>query len=562
MKEDRSVINRSRRVQSLLVLLLVSLLVLVSCDRNRTADIESYNLGELRKQRENIGGVPSQEEPGETSTPTETVPLPPVTEETTTQAPPPVTEAPTTQPPPPVTEETTTQAPPPVTEPPTEPTTAAPIEEGAETIVVRFNSMGGTEVPSQTIQVGTPAQEPEVPVREGYEFTGWYLSGMGIIHDFSTSIWVNYDLDAGWTEVDASQGEANLQAPPTDPPSADATPVVTDPPADATPVVTDPPADATPVETDPPADVPVEDPETPSGPARVSVKPNLNPAFTAQTEDDQVITSFVSRFLDYTGIQGTILLPPFDYISSIPSNWIVNYYLDDFVANGQTTVLLGDIQARAREEINPDITLDPALDYGSGYDPATSTFDLSGGLPDLGPGKSDTRITQTYINQDGSRTVEVTEFQYLPISGRSNAGLIAAQDRIVGYYDANAAGDANPNGEFYLPEAQTIAQAQYHLVPDGRGGYFLHSKTWNWGMSEGLTGILDMSEMTGVVSTGGANLNIRAFPDTDSEQVDKIPDGTTIYLFSPSINGMYLAFSGDGSFLPGYVSADYVTLNQ
>ena len=112
------------------------------------------------------------------------------------------------------------------------------------------------------------------------------------------------------------------------------------------------------------------------------------------------------------------------------------------------------------------------------------------------------------------------------------------------------------------PEAQIIAQAQYHLIPNSEGAYYLHSKTWNSGMSEGLPGVMNMSEMTGVVNTGGANLNVRAYADTESEQVGSISDGTTLQIFSPPINNMYIAFSLDGSFPPGYVSADYVTLNQ
>lgn len=553
MKEDRSVLNRSTWTRVLMILLFICLPILAGCDRNRTAETGQLDLGELRRQRENIGAVTDADEPGDTSAPTTTTPPPPVTEVTTTPAPTPVTEATTTPAPPPVTEATTTPAPPPVTDPTTTP---APVQEGEATISVMFDSMGGTEVPTQTIRPGTPAQKPEDPVREGYEFTGWYLSGMGIEHDFNNSIWVNYNLDAGWVEASTATTDANLQAPPTDPePTASV-------PADATPVVTDPQVEEPTVEEPTAEDPPTDDPAGQTGPARVEVKPELKPAFAAQTEDDQVVTSYVSRFIDYSGIQGTILLPPFDYIGAIPSNWIVNYYLDDFYANGQTTVLLGDIEARAREEMNPDVTLDPATDYGTGYDPATATFDLSNGLPNLGPGLADTRITQTYINQDGSRTVEVTEFQYLPLSGRSNAGLITAQDRIVGYYDTNFAGDANPNGDFYFPEAQIIAQAQYHLIPNSEGAYYLHSKTWNSGMSEGLPGVMNMSEMTGVVNTGGANLNVRAYADTESEQVGSISDGTTLQIFSPPINNMYIAFSLDGSFPPGYVSADYVTLNQ
>ena len=39
---------------------------------------------------------------------------------------------------------------------------------------VDFDSNGGSPVPSQTVQFGEKIQEPEAPVREGYDFDGWY----------------------------------------------------------------------------------------------------------------------------------------------------------------------------------------------------------------------------------------------------------------------------------------------------------------------------------------------------------------------------------------------------
>lgn len=41
---------------------------------------------------------------------------------------------------------------------------------------VKFDSQGGTEVPSLTIEKGKEITLPEPPTREGYEFAGWYLS--------------------------------------------------------------------------------------------------------------------------------------------------------------------------------------------------------------------------------------------------------------------------------------------------------------------------------------------------------------------------------------------------
>ena len=41
---------------------------------------------------------------------------------------------------------------------------------------VKFDSQGGTEVPSFTVEKGKEITLPEPPTREGYEFAGWYLS--------------------------------------------------------------------------------------------------------------------------------------------------------------------------------------------------------------------------------------------------------------------------------------------------------------------------------------------------------------------------------------------------
>lgn len=40
--------------------------------------------------------------------------------------------------------------------------------------VVKFDSMGGSEVPNQTVQFGEQIECSEVPTRAGYTFTGWY----------------------------------------------------------------------------------------------------------------------------------------------------------------------------------------------------------------------------------------------------------------------------------------------------------------------------------------------------------------------------------------------------
>jgi hypothetical protein len=39
---------------------------------------------------------------------------------------------------------------------------------------VSFDTRGGNEIPDVTVNVGELITEPDAPVREGYEFAGWY----------------------------------------------------------------------------------------------------------------------------------------------------------------------------------------------------------------------------------------------------------------------------------------------------------------------------------------------------------------------------------------------------
>lgn len=64
---------------------------------------------------------------------------------------------------------------------------------------VRFDSNGGTYIGSQTVNEGSYAYNPGVPVRNGYTFKGWYYNGS--LFNFNTRIYRNYTLTAMW-EVD------------------------------------------------------------------------------------------------------------------------------------------------------------------------------------------------------------------------------------------------------------------------------------------------------------------------------------------------------------------------
>ena len=56
------------------------------------------------------------------------------------------------------------------------PTTAFAADESpaVTNVTVTFDSNGGGEVKSQTIQQGQQVQRPADPVKEGYTFIGWY----------------------------------------------------------------------------------------------------------------------------------------------------------------------------------------------------------------------------------------------------------------------------------------------------------------------------------------------------------------------------------------------------
>ncbi|MBR6770964.1 MAG: InlB B-repeat-containing protein [Lachnospiraceae bacterium] len=44
---------------------------------------------------------------------------------------------------------------------------------------VSFDTRGGNEIPSQKLRYGKLVEEPEEPIRQGYEFAGWYYENDG-----------------------------------------------------------------------------------------------------------------------------------------------------------------------------------------------------------------------------------------------------------------------------------------------------------------------------------------------------------------------------------------------
>ena len=71
--------------------------------------------------------------------------------------------------------------------------------EEKNTYEVIFDSTGGTEVPSQTVEEGGKATKPEDPTKEGNNFDGWYLGEE--LYDFDTEVTDNLSLVARWSEI-------------------------------------------------------------------------------------------------------------------------------------------------------------------------------------------------------------------------------------------------------------------------------------------------------------------------------------------------------------------------
>ncbi|MCR4429638.1 MAG: InlB B-repeat-containing protein [Tepidanaerobacteraceae bacterium] len=73
---------------------------------------------------------------------------------------------------------------------------------------VVFNSLGGSEVPVQTVDYGSKASVPQNPSRSGYVFSGWYREqSLMTLFDFSTSITGNLTLYAKWIKKDNPTAE-------------------------------------------------------------------------------------------------------------------------------------------------------------------------------------------------------------------------------------------------------------------------------------------------------------------------------------------------------------------
>ena len=74
--------------------------------------------------------------------------------------------------------------------------------ENSAKVTVDFNTKGGGSIPQQEVLRGQKAQDPGVPVQDGYVFDGWYVSGNpNPKWDFSDCVTDNLNLEAHWNKV-------------------------------------------------------------------------------------------------------------------------------------------------------------------------------------------------------------------------------------------------------------------------------------------------------------------------------------------------------------------------
>ena len=65
-----------------------------------------------------------------------------------------------------------------------------------KTIMVTFDSAGGTQIETLEIKKGEIALKPVDPIKDGYQFLGWYLDET--LFDFSTKVKEDINLVAKW----------------------------------------------------------------------------------------------------------------------------------------------------------------------------------------------------------------------------------------------------------------------------------------------------------------------------------------------------------------------------
>ena len=76
---------------------------------------------------------------------------------------------------------------------------ASETEESPETFTVSFDTDGGSEIESQSVESGKTASEPTEPTKDGFAFAGWYTDAeFGTEFDFGTAITADTTFYAKW----------------------------------------------------------------------------------------------------------------------------------------------------------------------------------------------------------------------------------------------------------------------------------------------------------------------------------------------------------------------------
>lgn len=68
---------------------------------------------------------------------------------------------------------------------------------------VSFETNGGNDIASKTVTRNSVIKEPETPIKDGFDFEGWYTDkGLKTKYDFTEKVTKNFMLYAKWTEKD------------------------------------------------------------------------------------------------------------------------------------------------------------------------------------------------------------------------------------------------------------------------------------------------------------------------------------------------------------------------
>lgn len=74
---------------------------------------------------------------------------------------------------------------------------------------VTFVSNGGTQIKEQKVKEGEYVTKPNDPIKDGYEFTGWYLDNSKF--DFTTKITEDITLSAKWNKIVVNENEVTVK---------------------------------------------------------------------------------------------------------------------------------------------------------------------------------------------------------------------------------------------------------------------------------------------------------------------------------------------------------------